>query len=241
MIDLATKVPTLRFSGHDSDWDLKKLGEISIKVGSGSTPRGGQEVYQNHGVLFIRSQNVNHGRLSLDDTVFIPEAVHKLMKGSAVYPLDVLLNITGASLGRTCVVPESFPEGNVNQHVCIIRLSEDYSPKFLQLFLTSSRGQKLMIEGQTGSGREGLNFQSIRNFKVALPSLPEQQKIAAFLTAVDDKIQQLSKKKALLERYKKGVIQKVFNQEIRFKDVDGKDYPNWSEDRFGDVYVFIDN
>ncbi|MCB0451032.1 MAG: hypothetical protein KDC97_13025 [Confluentibacter sp.] len=82
---------------------------------------GGEAVYTNKGVLFIRSQNVNDNRLDIENAVFISEEINNEMKNSIVYPNDILLNITGASLGRSCVVPTGFNIGNVNQHVCIIR------------------------------------------------------------------------------------------------------------------------
>lgn len=209
------KYPKLRFPDCKGNWQEIKLESITSKVGSGSTPLGGESVYCKEGIPFIRSQNVTNDRLILDET-HIPIEVHTAMKGSKILSNDILLNITGGSIGRSCVVPYSFKEGNVNQHVCIIRLRTGV-PKFFQTFLSSNRGQKLIWQGQTGSGREGLNFQSIRLFKINIPSLPEQKKIADFLTAVDDKIQQLTRKKELLEEYKKGVMQKIFSQEIRFK------------------------
>ena len=229
-----TTAPKLRFEEFQDDWQIRKFGEITTKVGSGSTPRGGREVYKQSGIPFIRSQNVIQNQLVLDDT-FISEEINEQMKGSIVQPNDVLLNITGASIGRSCHVPHDFKIGNVNQHVCIIRLQNQYDPKFIQLFLSSEKGQRLIYKGQTGSGREGLNFQSIRLFRSRLPRLSEQQKIASFLSAVDKKIQQLTCKKAFLETYKKGVMQKLFSQEIRFKPVlneaeenkEVRDYPEW--------------
>jgi type I restriction enzyme S subunit len=229
-------VPALRFKDFAGDWNKCLLGNISEKVGSGSTPSGGNQVYQDTGIPFIRSQNVTDNKLILDET-HISESINLKMKGSIVKPNDILLNITGGSIGRTCVVPSDFNIGNVNQHVCIIRLKDKYSPRFLQPFITSHNGQKLIYQGQTGSGREGLNFQSIRLFKLNLPSLPEQQKIASFLSAVDEKIQQLTKKKALLEQYKKGVMQQLFRSagsgpasgQLRFKDENGNPYPDWEE------------
>ncbi|MCF8365099.1 MAG: restriction endonuclease subunit S [Bacteroidales bacterium] len=230
--------PTLRFPGFEGEWEMKKLGAISLKVGSGSTPLGGQKAYVSNGVIFIRSQNVNENRLNLNDIVCISENTHNKMSGSVVKADDILLNITGASLGRSCVVPDDFITGNVNQHVCIIRLDQHNSPRFIQPLISSSKGQKLMVEGQTGSGREGLNFQSIRGFKLSLPTLPEQQKIAAFLKAVDSKLSQLKKKLSLLEQYKKGVMQQIFSQQIRFRQDDGSEFPEWEEKKLGEVAKF---
>lgn len=231
-------VPELRFPEFSGEWEEKKLKDITKKIGSGSTPRGGEKVYQEVGVPFIRSKNVFNNKLDLEDLTFIPEDVNYQMRNSSIQGLDVLLNITGASIGRSCVVPSNFKIGNVNQHVCIIRTNGSFNPYFLQPFLSSHRGQKLIYEGQTGSGREGLNFQSIATFKLNLPLKPEQQKIASFLTTVDNKIEQLTKKKGLLKKYKKGVMQKIFNQEIRFKDDDGSEYSEWEEKRLGEVFSF---
>ncbi|MGN7515978.1 MAG: restriction endonuclease subunit S [Allomuricauda sp.] len=230
------RVPKLRFAEFSGKWETKKLGLLCSKVGSGSTPYGGQEVYQQTGVPFIRSQNVINNELILDNT-HIPEAINSKMKGSIVKSNDILLNITGASIGRSCVVPKDFKTGNVNQHVSIIRLKQD-EPKFVQSFLASYRGQKLILRGQTGSGREGLNFQSIRGFKISIPPPSEQQKIASFLSAVDKKITQLQQKKGLLENYKKGVMQLIFSQELRFTREDGTAYPDWEEKKFKDIYSF---
>jgi len=227
-------IPNLRFPDFSDDWQVSKLGDVTSKIGSGSTPRGGEEVYTSDGILFIRSQNVKRNILDLTDSTFIPEEVHFQMSGSEVKSNDVLLNITGASIGRSCVVPSSVITGNVNQHVCIVRTGRHLEPNFLQPFLASRRGQKLIYQGQTGSGREGLNFQSIRSFKLSLPTKPEQQKIAAFLTAVDNKIEQLSKKQALLGEYKKGLMQQIFSQAIRFKADDDSEFPDWEERVLGD-------
>ena len=231
--------PSLRFQGFNKNWIKGPLGPLTIKVGSGVTPRGGSSVYTPTGVLFIRSQNVKNDQLDLSDPTFIPPSVHSVMSGSRVQPKDVLLNITGASIGRSCVVPGRVQEANVNQHVCILRLEDVLDPNFLQSFLSSWRGQKLVYQSQAGGGREGLNFENIRTFIFNIPELPEQQKIAAFLSAVDTKSQQLQRKKELLEQYKKGIMQKIFSQEIKFKDEDGNDYPDWEDKRLSDTLKSI--
>lgn len=230
--------PKLRFKAFNDDWSLKTIGEIASKVGSGSTPRGGAEAYTNEGVIFIRSQNVNNNQLLLDDVVFIPEATHKKMSGSKVQANDILLNITGASIGRSCVVSTTFVEGNVNQHVCIIRTPND-NPIFVQSFLSSEKGQNHIQAKQVGGGREGLNFQAIRSIDFEIPSKEEQTKIASFLSAVDEKVSQLNQKHELLSQYKQGMMQKLFSQQIRFKADDGSEFGEWEKTILGKIGIFL--
>ena len=230
-------IPQLRFPEFQGEWEKKKLGEVAEKVNSGKTPLGGESVYTEDGILFIRSQNVNGDKLSLENSTYISEEINNTMKNSIVRANDILLNITGASLGRSCVVPNDFKIGNVNQHVCIIRLNKETCPRFVQPILSSNKGQNIFISLQTGSGREGLNFESIKGIELYFPAFPEQAKIASFLTAVDEKIQSLKKKHHLLEQYKKGVMQKLFSQEIRFKDENGEDFPEWEVKKLGEVLI----
>lgn len=206
----AENKPKLRFPEFQKEWEIKCIEEVSTKVNSGKTPLGGEKVYVKEGVFFIRSQNVNNNELFLENVVFIPEDLNATMYNSIVKANDILLNITGASIGRSCVVPLEFSIGNVNQHVCIIRLDKKNNPRFLQPILASEKGQNILFSLQAGGGREGLNFQNIRSFQCFFPSLPEQTKIASFFTAIDQKLTLLKKKKSLLEQYKKGVMQRIF-------------------------------
>mgnify|MGYP001488361105 CR=1 FL=1 len=231
-------IPQLRFPEFQGDWEKKKLGEVAEKINSGKTPLGGESVYTESGILFIRSQNVTDDKLSFENSTYISEEINSTMKNSVVKANDILLNITGASLGRSCVVPNNFTIGNVNQHVCIIRLNKENNPRFVQPILSSTKGQNIFVSLQTGSGREGLNFESIKGIEISFPTLPEQTKISSFLTAVDEKIQALKKKHSLLEQYKKGVMQKLFSQEIRFKDKKGNDFPDWEVKKLGEIGTF---
>jgi type I restriction enzyme S subunit len=117
-----------------------------------------------------------------------------------------------------------------------IKYSSECEQWFLYYFLTSRKIQHTILKLAGTSTIPDLNHNDFYKIPITLPSLPEQQKIASFLSAVDKKIQQLTRKKELLEQYKKGVIQKLFSQEIRFKDENGKDYPDWEEKRLGDVF-----
>ena len=231
--------PKLRFKEFHGDWKNKNLGDITTKIGSGSTPRGGSKAYTEEGVIFIRSQNVNNNHLLLENVVYIPKETHLKMSGSKVLANDILLNITGASIGRSCVVPSDFNEGNVNQHVCIIR-SENNSPLFIQSLLSSVQGQNAIQSKQTGSGREGLNFPAVGSINFNFPPhTQEQTKVASFLSAVDDKIAQLTQEKELLSEYKKGIMQQIFSQKLRFKADDGSNFEDWKSDLIGNLVSFL--
>lgn len=183
-----------------------KLGDCVSHVGSGSTPRGGEKVYLRDGVMFVRSQNVYFDGLRTNDVVYISDETHQQMRRSKVFPNDVLLNITGASIGRACVVPNSFVEANVNQHVCIVRPKEKLLPKFLFYFLQSKIGQNQIMSLQAGGNRQGLNFQQIRSFKIALLSQEEQKISIDILSAFDNKISIYKKIKDNLTQLKKGLM-----------------------------------
>ncbi|WP_397380729.1 restriction endonuclease subunit S [Pseudomonas sp.] len=198
-------------------WSADKLDSHSIKVGSGVTPKGGSDAYLSRGIPLIRSQNVLVGRLSLADVVFISDEQHQKMRNSALMPCDVLLNITGASIGRCAILPADFGEGNVNQHVCIIRPLPSLNPRYLCHYLNSNAGQKQVDRFQAGGNREGLNFQQIRSFDLPVPPPTEQQKVAEILDGVDDKLQILAAKQASYESLKRGLMQKLLTGEWRVK------------------------
>ena len=120
-------------------WEVVRLGEETTHVGSGVTPRGGKSAYTSSGITFLRSQNVYFEGLELDDVVFIPTEIDDVMRRSRVQPNDVLLNITGASIGRCTVVPADLGPANVNQHVCIVRTTEKLNPRFVWKWLSTPK------------------------------------------------------------------------------------------------------
>ncbi|MGE0330346.1 MAG: restriction endonuclease subunit S [Ramlibacter sp.] len=162
-----------------SVWPKVPLKYLVSKIGSGKTPKGGAEVYTSSGVMLLRSQNVHFDGLRLDDVVYIDDEMDQDMASTRVQPNDVLLNITGASIGRCTVVPDAFDAANVNQHVCIIRADlARLSPRYLNLVLQSPTIQDEIWFGENGSSREGLNFEQVGAFEIPLPPLPVQQRIA---------------------------------------------------------------
>ena len=191
-------------------WQVKRLKSVVSKVNSGVTPKGGATAYINEGIPLIRSQNVKSNSLDFSDVVFIPEETHNKMKNSKVMNGDVLLNITGASLGR-CAFASNIEEANVNQHVCIIRPNLDFiQTKYLYYLLKSEIGQSQIFSGFKGSGREGLNFEAIKSFKLPIPPKQEQNSIIDKL----DKLTELSinqnqiiqKQIKTLKNYRKSLI-----------------------------------
>ena len=164
-------------------WAVSRLGLLAKKIGSGKTPSGGADVYSARGVIFLRSQNVYDEGLQLDDVVFISDEIDGEMAATRVQPGDILLNITGASLGRTCLVPDDFSAANVNQHVCIIRLRDQSSREFVSLALKSGLTKAQFDAVQNGAAREGLNFEQISKIHVPLPPAHEQEEIVAFARA----------------------------------------------------------
>lgn len=169
-------------------WDIFRLKHISSKINSGVTPKGGADVYVDEGVPMLRSQNITFERLDIDYAVKIPEEVHNSMSNSKLRRGDVLLNITGASLGRCNFFDDDDIEANVNQHVCIIRPRFQILTKFLFYLLNSEIGQAQIFSGFKGSGREGLNFESIKNFRLPVPDIKSQEKIIERLDKISDSV-----------------------------------------------------
>src|SRR5699024_3430286 len=177
--------PELRFNNFEKEWEQRKLNDVTKKIGSGKTPKGGNSVYIKSGVPFLRSQNINHDSVSFDEIVYISESMNEGMLNSVVIKNDVLLNITGASIGRSAVYALSDP-ANVNQHVCIIRPNQEVNPYFIQLNITSDKGQKQIKNNQAGGGREGLNFQQIGKMSFSYPNSSEQTKIERYFKHLDN-------------------------------------------------------
>ncbi|OGS94605.1 MAG: restriction endonuclease subunit S [Gallionellales bacterium RIFCSPLOWO2_02_FULL_57_47] len=162
-------------------WEVRKMKHLATRIASGKTPLGGSEIYVDEGVMFLRSQNVYDEGLRLEDVAYISEAIDEVMSVSSVRPNDILLNVTGASIGRSCVVPSEFPAANVNQHVCVIRLRTLAQVPFVGLFFKSMPVKNQIAHAQNGAAREGLNFDQIGNMSIAMPPSNEQKSITAFL------------------------------------------------------------
>ena len=168
------------------------------------------------------------GYLILDDIAHIDDDIHQKHKATELNEDDVLLNITGASIGRTAIATKEIEGGNVNQHVCIIRANSKVSPKFLCNYIQTKKIQNYIQSLQTGGSREGLNFEQIRSFPISLPNIAEQNKNAQLLDKLNERIATQNKIIEDLKKLKSAIIEKVFcspNQECPICRVEGFEQP----------------
>lgn len=195
-------------------WSACALKRLTVKIGSGKTPLGGAETYTSHGVLFLRSQNIYDTGLQLNNATYISPEVNASMKNTEVEFGDVLLNITGGSIGRCCVYDLDGVVANVNQHVCIIRTKQEIlRPQYLRYFWNSAAGPMVISQCQTGGNRPGLNFEQIGSVKIPLCDIASQDAIIKYLDSktrdIDSLIQQKQSLISDLESYKKSLIYEV--------------------------------
>lgn len=209
------------FENKGKGWEEKSLREITSKIGSGATPRGGNASYKTEGISLIRSMNVHDYKFKAKNLAFIDEEQAMALSNVALQEKDVLLNITGASVARCCVIPKKYLPARVNQHVSIIRAKRDViDPIFLNLLLTSKfYKDQLLFTGEQGATRQAITKAQLEVFKVSFPkSLSEQQTIVAKLDVLSSETKRLEaiyqRKIADLEELKKSVLQKAFNGEL---------------------------
>lgn len=227
-----------------------RIKDYTTKVGSGVTPRGGAETYLNEGIPLFRSQNVTNDGFLMDDIAYISEEVDEMMKGTRVKPGDVLLNITGASIGRCFFTSNDFGRGNVNQHVCIIRPKKNVTlPAYLHYCIVSDKGQEQINLTQTGANREGLSIEDIKGFSFDIPPLSKQQRIVDYLDEklgnIDARIAVLEKQQDAHARLKKSIIYHTvtrgLNPDVSLKD-SGVDWigmipEHWELRRFKSIFT----
>ena len=182
-------------------WATVRLGEHCTKIGSGSTPRGGESVYIEQGVAFIRSQNVYNGHFASEGLAYLGDEHAEQLQGVSVEKGDILLNITGDSVARSCLVPDDILPARVNQHVAIIRPNpNDFDGRFVGYYFISPFMQQTMLSlAGSGGTRKALTKEMIEQFEVPRPLRAIQERIADILSAYDILIENNRRRMALLE------------------------------------------
>lgn len=202
-------------AANSMQWPMKCIGDVTTLVTSGSTPRGGAEVYVQDGPYLIRSQNVLMNRLELSGVARITKETHEQMSRTHVKIGDVLLNITGASIGRVTSVSRLETEANVNQHVCILRPDRSQVlPEYLSMFLSLPQQQAVIRSVQAGASRQALNHAQVRALKVALPPLALQQDFALAAEVVGRILEETDRASQVLERLFNSMMYRAFSGEL---------------------------
>lgn len=229
-------VPPLRFQEFEDEWKMATLGKLSTVITSGS--RDWSQYYSSVGPKFIRMTNLPRDGIDLllDDLKYVSlpddssEGLRTLLQEG-----DVLISIT-AELGKIGLVPRELGPAYINQHNALVRPSLDrVSASFLAQHLATKASNKRLNRLNDSGAKSGLNLSTVRAFKIFTPSLPEQKKIAAFLGVVDAKITALRAKVSGLETYKRGLMQVLFDQRLRFTRPNDTDFPDWEEKKLGEV------
>lgn len=172
----------------DKIWPYVTLAELCTKLGSGATPRGGKSAYKTEGIPLIRSMNVHNGRFVWKDLAYIDDDQAAKLNGVTLMKGDVLLNITGASVARSCILPDELAGGRVNQHVSIVRVDQTKMlPVILNAALISDSYQRFLLNDSrmAGATREAITKEDLKNMMVPLPPLSLQQQFANFAVRVD--------------------------------------------------------
>jgi type I restriction enzyme S subunit len=182
-------------SPSKGEWNETTLGELTTKIGSGATPRGGSNSYKDEGISLIRSQNVLDLQFTTDGLAFIDDEQADGLKNVIVEEKDVLLNITGDSVARVCMVPNFVLPARVNQHVSIIRADTERTlPEYL-LYNLISQKEELLMQSEIGATRKAITKGMIEQFELKIPPFEEQRAIASVLSSLDDKIDLLHPQK----------------------------------------------
>ena len=209
------------FENKGDDWVEKRLGEVTSKIGSGATPRGGKSSYKEEGISLIRSMNIHDFYFKEKNLAFIDEQQANALSNVTLQEEDVLLNITGASIARCCIVPKLYLPARVNQHVSIIRANKEIvNPVFLASLLTSKFFKDQILEiGEQGATRQAITKAQLENFLISFPKMIiEQENVIqsiSILKAETKKLEAVYQDKINnLDELKKSILQKSFNGEL---------------------------
>jgi type I restriction enzyme S subunit len=230
-------IPELRFPEFDDDLIIKRLGDNSDITKLAGYEYTKHIVYSKVGsIIGLRALNIKNNVVTLNDVQYIDGSDFSKLNRSKLFIGDLLFTYIGANIGDIAVVPEN-DRFYLAPNISRIRCDEiEFYYKFIfQYFRRFKFINQEIARYIASSSQPALAMENIRKFKIIVPEIEEQTKIATFLTSVDKSINILQKKKAELEQYKKGVMQKLFSQEVRFKNEDGSNFPDWEEKILGEI------
>jgi type I restriction enzyme S subunit len=228
--------PNLRFTEFEGDWENKKLSDVTSYVDY----RGRAPIKTDNGHFLVTAKNIKKGFIDYEcSKEYVAENDYSNVMSKGLPETGDIVFTTEAPMGNVALVDRT--NIALAQRVIKFRGKEMISNFYLLHYMLSNIFQSDISKKAIGTTVQGISGKELHRIKISIPTLPEQQKIASFLSSVDDKIQQIFRKKELLEQYKKGVMQKIFAQELRFKPSPiealeiGDEYPDWEEKKLGEV------
>jgi len=224
-------VPELRFPGFGGEWEEKKLSKL-VNIARGKSkyrPRNANILYEDGKYPFVQTGDIKDAGLYL--TKFSQKYSEYGLKQSKLWSAGTLCVTIAANIAETAIlgIDACFPDSIIG----IVPLKNKADVTFIKYQFDKLKNDIQRLS--EGVAQDNLNLEKLSNIIFTSPGFKEQEKIASFLSDIDEHIQLLEKKREALERYKKGVMQKIFNREIRFKDDAGKDFPDWDEKRLGEI------
>ncbi len=196
-------------------WEVSTLEKHSAFITKGATPTTYGFKWVEKGVQFLRSECVGSTGFTLSGAMFISDEANEAMTRSQIKGGDILMTITG-NVGRVCIYPSKYKTGNINQHIARVRVIDNtINSQFVYQYLSQDSTIKEYYKITTGQAYPQLSLKQVRETKIPLPSLLEQQKIANILSTVDDKLRILKEKKANYQELKKGLMQQLLTGKIR--------------------------
>ena len=229
-------IPQLRFKEFYAEWDKSELECLVDKISVGIATEVRPFVSSTKQVPLLRNQNIKAGYFDDSSMEYIIPEFDESNKSKRVKFGDVIIVRTGSNMGNACVVPKRF-EGSQTFTTLIVRPSLSCLDSRFLSYHINYFGLSEIKRLSAGGGKPNLNAGFLKRYRINVGQKVEQRKIASFLTIVDSKIEKLIRKKELLEEYKKGVMQKLFSGEIRFKDENGNNYPDWEKRKLGEVLI----
>ena len=225
------KVPKLRFKEFSDELNNYHFIDIGkVKIGLTHTPK-----YVEKGIPFLSSKNISKGYIDFDEVQYISkEEFESMPKSTKPQKGDILFTRVGSNLGNPIVLEEE-KEVGIFVSLGAIKVNKNFNNFYIKYWIDTNYFWKQVEMKVAGGAKNNLNTTWLNEFKLSTPSLQEQEKIANFLSSIDKKISLTEEKLELFREYKKGVMQKIFSQELRFKDNNGNDYPEWEEKKLGDI------
>ena len=237
-------IPQLRFPEFSGAWEEKKLGEV-VRYTKGFAFKSND--YVDSGVRIIRVSDLGAESIKKDNkSIYLSSVNEHLYDKWKIRKNNIVITTVGSNpdliesaVGRGIFIIND-NEGLLNQNMLKLENSSQLNNKFVHCFINSPKYIHHIKAIKRGNANQAnITVKELLDFKLSITTKPEQQKIAAFLTAIDNKIEQLSKKQELLDSWKKGLMQQIFSQAIRFKADDGSDFPDWEEKKLGDVAEIV--